>query len=184
MSWPELSVTPPLNVFGAVSTTEPLPALLTMMLPAPEITAPSVVELLDVEPTLIVNRFPEAIVPLTETGPALVLLIAPLAAAALKLESDPLAMLTLPVDVPLKVIVAIENCPGMSSVAVYVCEPLDGKNSAVDAPEPGRLVQFAGLLQVLLPDDSHVCDRATGAADAMADAKIAERTMSFFAGRM
>ena len=57
--------------------------------------------------------------------------------------------------------------------------PVDGKNKEVALPETGRLVQFDGLLQVLLVADSHVWDRATDGTEAMAVAKTAERTRNF-----
>jgi len=162
-----------------------------MTFPAPDMTAPIVVALFDEAPTLITSGFAIEIAPFTETGPAPVLLIAELAAPARRLESDPPETFTLPVDVPLNVIVENENCPGKSFVAVYVWTPLDGKNSDADAPEAGRLVQFAGLLHVLLLADSHVCDRATDGTAAIAAARIVERlkalpkgTMSFFTARM
>ena len=61
----------------------------------------------------------------------------------------------------------------------------------MDAPEAGMLVQFAGLLHVLLLADSHVCDRPTDGTAAIAAARIVERlkalpkgTISFFTARM
>ena len=78
-----------------------------------------VVLLAVVDPTFIVNVDAGAIeiAPFTNVWPTPVLLITELAAANPRLEKEPLATVTLPVDDPLNVRLPRENAPGRSFVA-------------------------------------------------------------------
>src|SRR5687767_1427573 len=80
-------------------------------------------------------------------------------------ESEPVLTVTAPVDVPLNSIERRTNGPGKSSVATYVCVPVEGKTRSVLALETGRAVQFPGSLHTPLVGEVHVCAAAHGAND-------------------
>jgi hypothetical protein len=82
-----------------------------------------------------------------------------------KLESDPDATVMLPAEAPLRNNPLITNGPGMSSLAAKFCPAPGAKVMVLLTPETGNAVQFAGLLQVLLAGEIHVCACAGRAND-------------------
>ena len=95
-----------------------------------------------------------------------------------RLESEPVATVTLPVEVPSRFKPTSVNGPGRSSVAAKLWAPVAAKVKVVEVDERGKLLQLAGLLQVSLAELIQFCADAVRGAMPTAPAPAYRRRLN------